>query len=554
MSNRTTKASYSFYNRELNLGKTLTLDTLEKSLDFCLAYFNFFSIDNFSLKAPRRSITPINTSKDLGSSPITLDLVKEKNIINNSLSLKPKSLESYIKDYFNNSTTTYKDLKQIEAIETILKGNPFTTYINKTSSRKSLLFLLPSFIYKDRSYIIITPRLSLKEDLYKRTLSKNIKVSILESSLDLSSSLILISLESILSKGLEDLISSLKSYNRDITIYLDEIYLFLLERNYRKILRYISSILKFKIPLVFISATLPLDLITLIEREFNITRGHRIIRASASRPNIEYNLRYITKGNTKVKELELLLKKDIYPRTNKDNKTLIFINSEALGLEISSKLDLPFYYSKGSNKESTLKEFLEDPYQNVLLTTSILEVGVDFSSITFIIYLEPIYSLISLVQSIGRIRNKGIGYILVSKPKSFIDPLVTYFNKNSTKSLTIEQFKELDLIYSKALVVEEKCLRSIINRFLDNTITSKCNSFIETRCSLCSKRESILEESSKLENLERNSIELRVFRVRGVIGIIIHNYMQYARWQPYSGCHLAPAVNLTAILTRLAAT
>jgi superfamily II DNA or RNA helicase len=491
MSNRSTKTSYNNYSRDINLGKSINLDTLEQSKNFCLAYFKFFSIDNYTLET---------TSKDfkliIPKSSIDYTLEDTLNI-ENTITSKENSLEYYLKEYFNNPKAEFRDLEQKKAIISIIKNNPYTTYINRTSSGKSLLFLLPSFIYKDRTYLVITPRVSLKKDLYNKAIARNIKASILEENLDSSSTLIFISLESILSNTLETLINSLKDLNKEITIFLDEIHLFLLEKTYRKILRFISSIRKFRVSLVFISATLPKELATLLTKEFNITKGYNLIRANTSRPNISYRLNPISKNSTLLETIKDLLSNTLSSKLTKDNKCLVFINNEKQGLYLSKELDLDFYYSKSSNKDTILEEFLENPYKKVLLTTSILEVGVDFNIISYIIYLDPISSLLSIVQSIGRIRNKGIGFI-ISKETSK-DPLKDILKLENKEDLDIEEFITLDKTYSKLLLSNTKCLRSIINRFLDNTITTKCNSNLEELYSFCYNKEDILNTTYNLE-------------------------------------------------------
>lgn len=180
MSNRSTKTSYNNYSRDINLGKSINLDTLELSKNFCLAYFKFFSIDNYNLETNNKDL-------DLIIPKSSLDFTIDNTLtIENTLTIKDNSLEYYLEEYFNNPKAKFRDLEQKKAIISIIKNNPYTTYINRTSSGKSLLFLLPSYIYKDRTYIVITPRVSLKKDLYNKALARNIKASILEENLDIS--------------------------------------------------------------------------------------------------------------------------------------------------------------------------------------------------------------------------------------------------------------------------------------------------------------------------------------------------------------------------------
>jgi len=181
-----------------------------------------------------------------------------------------------------------------------------------------------------------------------------------------------------------------------VRIYLDEIHALLLESNFRPILKYINSLLKFKIPLIFISATLPISLINILNKEFFLeSKNNIIIRGPSTRSNISYNIIY---NNSKLKEKENILNIiSIFKSKglNSTNKALIFINSTKKGLVLSELLNIDFYYFNNSNKEKILNTFLELNNKSlILLTTSSLGLGVDFNIIIFTLYITPLYSLL----------------------------------------------------------------------------------------------------------------------------------------------------------------
>jgi len=89
------------------------------------------------------------------------------------------SLEAILKAYLG-PTSKFRDNYQREAIRSILNRYSFTTYINKIGLGKSLIFLLPSFYYKDRYNIVLTPRIALKNNLYKRAIESGIDTTIIE--------------------------------------------------------------------------------------------------------------------------------------------------------------------------------------------------------------------------------------------------------------------------------------------------------------------------------------------------------------------------------------
>src|SRR6202035_2596343 len=185
--------------------------------------------------------------------------------------------------------------------------------------------------------------------------------------------------------------------------------------------KYLNSLLKYKVPLVFISATLPSPLLRLLNKEFFLDlKDNTIIKGPLNREDISYN---ITSINSKIdlKEnifniLNIFKIKGLGPK----KKALIFINNTNKGLVLSKDLDIEFYYSNNPNKDSILKTFLEPNSKSlVLLTTSSLSIGVDYNIIAYALHLESLYSLIDYIQESSRIRNKGYSYILSNTKSTF---------------------------------------------------------------------------------------------------------------------------------------
>ena len=56
-------------------------------------------------------------------------------------------------------------------------------------------------------------------------------------------------------------------------------------------MKYVNSLLQYRIPIVFISATLPVPLLKLVENEFLLPEeANRVIRSNTIRENIEYRV------------------------------------------------------------------------------------------------------------------------------------------------------------------------------------------------------------------------------------------------------------------------
>ena len=311
-------------------------------------------------------------------------------------------------------------------------------------------------------------------------------------------------------------------------------HLFLLEKNFRLELKYFKTLLKYKANIILLTATLPNSLLTILENTLNIKGYTKVIRGISNREDISYIRLYFKK-----KEEELTILKDTIAKITKEdidprNKILIFINSKAKGEEISLELKVNFIYSKKDNLDTILKEFLESSSSRVLITTSILEVGLDLSNIKYTINLEPIFSLISIVQASGRIRNRGTSYIIGREPTKYkIDTIrQDTLLKNINLVVDINKFRELDRLYYSLFSIETKCLRIPISLFLDNTII-RCPTYSTNKCSLCLESSRILEEISSLEEEEARSNNYNLLLLEEKVVDYYSNYCFYCLVDPY---------------------
>lgn len=174
-------------------------------------------------------------------------------------------------------------------------------------------------------------------------------------------------------------------------------HLFLLERTFRLELKYFKTLLKYKANIILLSATLPISLVNILESTLNIKGYTKIIRGSSNRENIIYKRIYFKTKKEEITILENTIKEITLNDLDTRNKILIFINSKDKGLELSRILGIDFISSNKEDKDTILKDFLKTSSKRILITTSILEVGLDLPSIKYTINLDPIFSLISIV-------------------------------------------------------------------------------------------------------------------------------------------------------------
>ena len=417
---------------------------------------------------------------------------------------------------FRDKNAQFRDSFQREAVFAIFESITYLTYINKTGSGKSLLYLLPAFTrYQHIVNIVITPRVSLRDDLFQRAQDRKIRTVRFE---DLVSeideehtyqpfNLVLASVESIEHSTFSEYVIQLVESYRPVRIYIDEVHTIILEKNFRYIMKYVNNLLQYKVPLVFISATLPIPLLRLVENEFFLQPGlNRIIRSNSIREDIEYRIVNV-EGEIRPQTIKSVVKRCQQRGLGPKAKAIVFVSNTTEGKDLSIKLNYPFYYASNPQKKEILDSFLTDDTVLVILATSALSLGVDFNVVKFTLHVPPHYGLVEFIQGSSRIRKDGYAVILQSKR--------TEATKNKTRTLyesidlsritTLEEFRSVDRLIFQKLLNEDRCLRQIISHFLDNVDIVSCTAWnMRTAskirsCSLCRKQQEILDQQAAQE-------------------------------------------------------
>lgn len=527
--NRSKKVSLNYY---YNVGsfftKSSNLEVTRKTKEFSIKYFNYFNLlskdDLYNSPLIRRYIG----AKELE------DYSKESFISN---TISTSEIENNIRKLYKDTSLGFRNIEQKSGLLSLVDNNPIITFINRTSSGKSLLYLLPSFIFTSKVYFIITPRVTLTKDLYSRAKELGLRVGTLKDPFSLSINLIFINIEDLDTLEFNTFIKTYKYYKRDISIYIDEVHLFLLEKSFRLDLKYFTTIVKDRGNLVFLSATLPPSLLGILESTLGIKDKNLIIRGSSNREDIVYNRVLYRKD----KDLETTLRDTLNKIVEKDldsrNKILIFINNIEEGKTLSRNLNIDYIYSSKEDKDTILNSFLStnDNSNRALLTTSILEVGLDLPSIVYTINLEPIYSLLSIVQSSGRIRGKGVSYIIDKEPSKYLrdsiksNPIL----KNIDSVNDLISFKKLDKAYYKLFTIESNCLRLPISTLLDST-PRKCLEESSFKCSVCLERYNTLEELKSKEEREYRANNYSIIKLEESLVDLYTNYCFYCLINPYN--------------------
>lgn len=473
-------------------------------------------------------IPSISSSTSSSSSSISIDLEEEasniksnKNILVNldKDSRRYKEPIIYLKELFKDSTCTFYSKEQELAIDSILSLEPYITFIGGTNSGKSLLFYLPSFINKDRIYIVVVPRVSLKLDLARRGTKLGLNSKVYTStSLHTSSNLVFIGIEEFTSSIFKQDFNNLKRNKKDITIVIDEAHLIITEELFRNKLNNIGSIVKDINQLILLSATLPNPILSLLELEFSIKLTNNIIRTTTTRSNIKYIKIEVNNLEEALELTKNIIDTNILPTLKEKEKYIIFNNNKEELKEIATYLTIPSFYSS-NNKEvkarklELLEEFLTSTTIKGITSTIAAGLGIDYSYIRYSFHLGTIYNILNLEQEIGRIgrdKSKALAFIFYNPnniPKlQPPNPDKTYFS--------YKDFRYTNNYYLSRLLLETICIRRPLEDLFNNNHSfNNCITSNIVACSLCETRANKLtitkdiattKETTRLES--RNSI------------------------------------------------
>ena len=429
LANHSTATGNKIYARDQFLAKNIRPDYFSKAREFALLFFNYYKINEYvsinilkhirqksSISTPtnypaaKKQLTNINFySENYTPEEIFENKLKRRdlyNISDQTLDLNTQLILLYSNIFPTNSPDNNKNISnqqklktiqfrsnQKEAITEILNKTPCITYISGTGSGKSLLFLLPAFIEKHIINIIILPLVSLKNDMLEKCKKFQLKAVIFEnkkSALD-NANIILISIETIINKEFQQYINKLQGLNTEFRLFFDEIHLVVTQANFRYIMKYVGEINLFKANLIYLTATYPLKIQEIIEKQMKLS-SNLLIRNSVSRSNIKYQLIY-HKSKSEIDDLKAYINLRKSQLKNND-KIIIYVTNIKLCDFISKELNIDKYYANYKDKEIEFEQFKTDVNHQIMVATSALGLGIDMDNIREVIHIFKQYKLI----------------------------------------------------------------------------------------------------------------------------------------------------------------
>lgn len=490
-----------------------------------------------------RGQSSINTNITLNYKRIKIDEIADK--IN-----YPLNLLSILRRFFNDKNADFRSKEQELGLVSIFDNISNIIYINGTNSGKSLLFLLPAFIDKSVINIILVPSVILKNNFIDECTKYKLKANIFETSANIDSNIIFISVESIFNQSFIDYINNLDIYSIKYRIYIDEVHALITQENFRYMFKYVGQILEFKPPqLILLTATMPEALKDLLYNKFHLhSTNSTLIRGDINRQNIKYS-KYLI--DEKDDSFETLLNyynnRILHNVENIDNyKIIIFIKNinliEYYASEFrNNNIMATAYHNKLSTeiKNDNIRRFedIKGEYNNIyniLICSPALNYGYNNPNIQYTIHIEKQYDFIDFSQESGRSGRFNLNNIDATAFSIFFYKSNHYPTPNSTYDSTdlwqILNFYNYKYLYN--YINEKSCLRRPTNRFLNLKISDNCDEY-RIKCQICAERSQIsdiqyTEEISQGHIMEkrRNSLIAKLEKMENYCFYCINNQIQ----------------------------
>ena len=397
------------------------------------------------------------------------------------------------REFLQKKNINFRNIQRL-AIEIILKKINCITIISSTNSNKSFVYLFTASFSTSKTIIVFIPLITLKKDIYRRAIELFIDISIYEEDKEKISFIMLISIETISNSEFFLYLKKLEQLKKLDRIIFDETHLIVTSANYRFHMHSLKRLRIFVTQFVFFSITL-LDLILSELKKSMILTKNVVLRTFTVRDNIPYRIKVFSKNIKKENErFEKVLKTliDLIIDFEISDRIIIFVMNTNTARKLSEYLNYKYYASNVENKEKIINSFIF--FDRIIVATSALGEGFDYSSIRVVIHYISSFSFIDFQQQTGR----------AERDQKHSISLTLIMNNELKYNDRDDNFKTLYKEYLNESIYK----RRIINRVFDNEINDTCITN-QNPCDLCLARN--LEKISEIKSYKEKTIENSIF-------------------------------------------
>jgi RecQ family ATP-dependent DNA helicase len=303
---------------------------------------------------------------------------------------------------------------QESVLRAIIKNKSPILVIMGTGAGKSLLFMLPAKSVGIGTTVVITPLVSLQDDLAERCRRVGISYTSWDSrkaktQAHSPTQIVIVTPEAAVRETFSTFLNRLQGMYQLDRIVVDECHTVLDSTpRFRPRLRELGGLAKRRVQMVYLTATLPpSDVAEFIEIMKVDIPDDYIFRAATSRPNIQY-IGFEYEGEEEDATCQMVQEKlEEFPVPA---KIIVYSSSIATTKALSQALQCHTYYRNVGDRKQ--KEQIRKEWQSadgrVVIATNAFRLGIDEPNVRCVIHIGPIYQLRSFAQESGRVGRDGV--------------------------------------------------------------------------------------------------------------------------------------------------
>jgi superfamily II DNA helicase RecQ len=372
---------------------------------------------------------------------------------------------------------------QEAVIRAIADGESPIVQVTGTGGGKSLSFMLPAYCSPDGFTVVMVPLVALQDDLQQRCKAAGIN-SIVWSSRDptRTASIILVTPESLVSKGFREALERLSSRQVLDRIVIDECHIVLdSTKEFRPKMQQIGdTIADIGAQIVLLTATLPPRDEDRFFRLLHMQRSRaRMIRSRTTRKNIRYRVVTPVGEGQDGQDAAVVETVEAGLARYTEGKIIVYSDRIARAEQLAELLDCPLYYSAVDTNEGKRRRMGEwaSGRRRVIVATNALGLGIDMPDVRVVVHAGAPRQIRDYAQESGRAGRDG----------QASEAIVVYAQQgrsSRTPSRPGPQAKASPTEMDRFLGGEE-CRRVVLDEVMDGSADRETCTDEEAACDVC---------------------------------------------------------------------
>lgn len=311
--------------------------------------------------------------------------------------------------------------EQEQAMRLVANQTPEVLLVLATGSGKSLPFMLGSCLPGAKTTVVVVPLVLLRLDLLRRCAAFGLDPTVwrngqdVAAGMDGSPTLLFVSVEVAAKHPFRQYARRLYDTGNLDRFMIDECHLVQTSAHYRKNMTQLSELRQYRVPFIYMTATLPLRLEKGLFQRHHIGAAS-VVRGCTKRPNIRYGVEYLQapKGEKFLSFAcqQIVSKWEAGRRSHWHGaRVMVFVRSCANAEEAAEYMGCSYYHrdiGTTDEKEARLKDWISGDSGSPFLTcTTAAGAGVDYPHVRWVVHIEDPYGLIDFTQESGRAGRDG---------------------------------------------------------------------------------------------------------------------------------------------------